>query len=957
MLRSLLVFALLALALPLAVLAAGRPTTPAAEGSRAPARPSLSGPADGARPEAAPVFSWRPVRGAATYEFQLSADSGFRSIVSGGSSETRNTSYTLERSLPDGEYRWRVRAVNAKGDAGRWSGARSLVKRWSARPTLVAPADDASVQYPSTPLVLRWDPVPHAVKYIVTIAADPALASPVLGSVAQPVETSGTALAPPGSLNEGRYWWAVTPVNAVGHRGARSAIDSFEWVWPTGTATRVTDLNPHPAGSDSASERQDPQFSWDRVPGAARYEVEVNASADFAAGSKVCCADRTIGTSLSPVKLFESNVHFWRVRAIDANGKTGQWNEGPAFAKVFDKPPAGTPSVPGLHLRDNQGPLALGSTTTSPVLDWAPAHGASSYVVRVVPYTFGVCDWGASAGSWTSETATTAWTPLTGTGGGSPPVPFAEGVANEGDKLAPGGKYCARVTPRTGTDTTGDRVVSHFTQLGDTGGPAFTYASGTGSSTGLLMAGDGDYLRPLPDDPDERRRMPLFTWKHIAGACGYFVVVARDPSFTTIIDVARTKVPAYAPRRAGTPRTYTDEATRYYWAVVPVNGPSCTSVSTAPQDNSPHVFDKRSDPPLPSGPADGADVIDQPTFRWGAAEGAREYRLQVAHDPAFGSLIDDVVTASTAYTSSSTYPADALLYWRVRANDENGVGLTWSPTRTFRRRLPTPAVGANPDGGEGIPVLSWSPVPGAISYDVNVEEPDGDNLSFNMRSTVFTPVKTYGLGVWQWRVRANFPAGASGTSSGGFSPKRPFARFMNPPTGAHAMRAGGGLVVKWDPSFALAKNYRVEFAETSSFTRMIDSKRVDNAAYAPTLMAGGFQNGGRLYWRVAAVDEGGNTGAWASGRVGLLRRMNVTATGGVARGRRGTVEVRVTDAKGRAVRRARATLRGAGIPRRSARTSKRGVARFRVRPRARGRIVVRVDKRGYRPGSASVTVG
>ena len=33
-----------------------------------------------------------------------------------------------------------------------------------------------------------------------------------------------------------------------------------------------------------------------------------------------------------------------------------------------------TPSVPGLHLRDNQGPLALGSTTTSPVLDWAPAE-------------------------------------------------------------------------------------------------------------------------------------------------------------------------------------------------------------------------------------------------------------------------------------------------------------------------------------------------------------------------------------------------------------------------------------------------------------------------------------------------------------------------------------------------------------------------------------------------------
>ena len=77
-----------------------------------------------------------------------------------------------------------------------------------------------------------------------------------------------------------------------------------------------------------------------------------------------------------------------------------------------------------------------------------------------------------------------------------------------------------------------------------------------------------------------------------------------------------------------------------------------------------------------------------------AGRGARRYRVQVADDPTFGSLLDDVLTDSTAYTSNTSYPADTILYWRVRADDENLIGLTWSSVGTFRRRLPAPALSA-----------------------------------------------------------------------------------------------------------------------------------------------------------------------------------------------------------------------------------------------------------------------
>jgi len=936
-LRSLIVLAALALAVPLTVLAASGPE-PAAKAARALPAPRLSAPEDNDNVPSAPIFTWNAVSRAAKYEFQLSADSGFRSIVTGRTVDTYNKAYTLDRSLPDGDYHWRVRAVNANGDAGRWSAGRSFTKRWSTRPTLLSPIGESVVNYPTDPFLLRWEPVPNAVKYVVTIAADPGLATQVLGTANNPVETVGTALSPEGSLSPGQYWWAVTPVNAVGNRGARSAVGSFIWHWPSSTALQVTDLNSDPRVYD-------PQFSWDRVPGAARYEVEVNSSQDFAAGSKVCCSDKTIGTSLSPTKIFPNNTYYLRVRALDADNESGVWNGGTPFQKTFDPV---EPYVPGLALRDNQGPLITGSATSSPILRWDPVPGAASYDVEVVPFVLGDCNWGASANvSWRVATATTAWTALAS--GGTTPAP-PHSAATEIDKLGDGSTFCARVRARTGTSTNNNRVVSEWSYIGSPSTAAFTYNAPPGpvSTTGVTAA-DGDYL--LPAGGAQTGAMPLFTWKHVTGACGYFIVVATDAEFTTIVDVARTKVPAYAPR----PDTYPDETSSYYWAVVPVVGSSCSGVFSVIDENNPHNFRKDSAPPQPIGPNNGAEVGDQPVFRWSAAEGARDYRLQVAHDPTFLNLIDDVVTASTAYTSSSTYPADALLYWRVRANDENNVGLTWSATQTFRRRLPAPVVGANPDADERIPIFSWNPVPGAVSYDLSIEEPDGDNNVFSdLFSTVAVPTKAYGLGVWQWRVRANFPT-ASGVSPGPFSARRPFTRYMNPPTGARITRDNGGLVLRWDPSFGLAKQYRVEFSETSSYRTPMDGKRVDNAGYAPTMSSSGFQNGGPIYWRVAAMDEGGNVGGWASGRVGLLRKMVVRTNGVLRRGMRSVLEVRVQNAKGRVVRGARVTLRGVGVRARK-RTTKRGIVRFRIRPRARGNVRVRADKRGFRPGAAVVTV-
>ena len=224
-----------------------------------------------------------------------------------------------------------------------------------------------------------------------------------------------------------------------------------------------------------------------------------------------------------------------------------------------------------------------------------------------------------------------------------------------------------------------------------------------------------------------------------------------------------------------------------------------------------------------------------------------------------------------------------------------------------------------------------------------------------VRSSAVTPIRFYGTGVWHWQVRANFPGAGGSTVPGPYSARRAFTRYIGRPTGARSTSTPKRLLVSWDPSRS-AESYRVEFSESNSFSKRIDSVTTENTSYAPRLTQSGFLDGGPIYWRVAAVDEGGNVGGWSSGQVKLLRRMVVHALGFVRRGRRGVVTVSVRDARGRAVRGARVTPRGAGVRSRSRRTGRRGSVKLRLRPRARGQIRFRVDKRGFRPGSATLAV-
>jgi protein-S-isoprenylcysteine O-methyltransferase Ste14 len=1020
-------------------------------------------PAPGAQVALVPSFAWNPVKGAERYEFQIAADAGFNAPVLGTGNDrffTRNTRATLRKTIPNGVYWWRVRASKPSGAPSPWSAGRSIRKAWTARAALQAPSNGSVVSYPLTPLKLLWSSVPGAASYLVTIATDP-----LLGSAVSSYETQATSLTRPGALSSGTYYWGITPLDAQGNKGTPSEVWSFVWFWPSATTPRFADLAAEP-------EVVDPQFSWDPLPGAARYEVEVSSSQDFAPGSRVCCSTQILGSSHSPERVFRDNVYYWRVRAFDPDGNAGIWNEGPQFAKRFDKvPPVAGTSIKSVRMRDNERDpgLDLDASTSQyetdvPVITWTPVTGASSYQVEVAPMGSTDCNWTAAYSHWVVNTSVNAWTPLGSGWNGHKPYPDAAPVANDaGTALIRHMTYCTRVRARSNRDSTGNDVYGDYTYMvngvaSPNPGPSFTWVGFPAGEPCLPVCnagylGAGNYL--LPAHGTLNTRTPYFTWKPLPrprvildntsstgafmvikqkcatlriviredsgnpsndefvvyealgnlwltrevfeypdanlnalasqvnsnsdfvsgrvlaggplmyqtddafeGKMSYFVLVAKDAQFSNIVDYAFTQLPAYSPRGITRPTSYSDETTSYYWVVLPANLCNGDEAVGTPLLGAPRSFEKRSISPTLLAPGNGSTILEQPTFRWTAAEGARRYRLQVSQDPTFGDPIEDVFTDATAYTTSTTYPADTVLYWRVRADDENVIGLTWSVTGTFQRRLPVPALSpSNPTRGDFIPTWTWSSITGAVSYDVAADLPDGTHRNITgLRTAALTPIIMYGTGLFHWKVRANYPKAPFGSVPGPYSATMPFTRTIGEPSGAHADASDRHVLLSWEPKPGV-KGYRVQISARPDFAVNVENITTDNTSYAPVLMHPAYVARKTLYWRVAGVDQGNNVGDYTpTQQIGAARRMRLAVRGRAARNRSTTVIATVRDLSGTRLKGATVRVSGAGMKPRAARTGASGSARLTIRPTRRGKVTFRATKTGYSPAMLTTRV-
>jgi hypothetical protein len=948
-----------------------------APAASAPDVPQLVGPNDGDTVAFLPIFSWDPVAGADKYNFALAADSAFNSVVYQVNG-TKNTRTTPDVTQPNGTYYWRVQAVDVDGNTSGWSETRQIEKLWADSPTLTTPDDGAVISFPDEPLVLRWDPVPGAAKYHVYVAAGDDPFGEQASGDSDPFETQATNAAPALLLASNTYSWAVVPVDARGHEGEHSETRSFVWDWPSTTTTDVQDVVPE-------TELYVPEFTWDPIPGAAKYEIEINSVFDFPAGaSKVCCdsADWPITTTFTPKETLPNNTYYWRVRAINAHGEAGDWNEGPSFVKTFaNYPLLDELGIKNLRMRDTSDPgtdFDLGTPgyqTQLPIIAWDPVPGASSYQVNVGLYDPDIdhCDFGPESGSrWLSSTASTYWTPL----GKSPaPKPFPSGPSASSDNpvLVAGESYCVQVRARSGRVNLSDPVWGDFTQLDDGTGAAFTfggYAAGGACtpSCGAEYIGADDYLLPqrLEDSPVTQTAQPLFIWNPIAGKQSYWVIVAKDPSFTTIVDYAFTRVPAYAVRTRTAPRTYPDETTAYYWVVLPSTSTTGSPAGNIPASGNYADFEKQTIAPTLLGPDNDATFALPPTFSWTSVQGAKKYHLQVATEPTFASTtrLDDITTAGTEFTAQKTYVSSKTLYWRVQAQDENNNGLTWSETRTFEVDLAQPTLDpATPTLGDAsLPVLHWFPVPGAVSYSLRIHEPDDTIPSTytGFPSTAASFEKITGTGLFTWEIRADFPKLTGGTTPGPWSDDADYTHTIKEPTNPVSSAGANRLVLSWDAKTG-TKAYKVQISKREDFNPSFETKTTDNPDWAPTLTNSNYASGGDFWWRVAAIDGDGNVGAFATnpqhftlpamsggGGPSGPKQFKVTFSGRLVKNRARDITVKVRDsATLNAVQGALVRAYGAGVSYTQKTTNSSGVVKMRLKPTQLQKVSFRITKSGY----------
>ena len=660
---------------------------------------------------------------------------------------------------------------------------------------------------------------------------------------------------------------------------------SFAWTWAGTTTPSVSDMV-------SGAEIFDPLFSWVAIPGAASYQIEVNTTPGYAPGSRLMLLN-TNATSLAPRQTLPNNTYYWRVRGVDPQGQAGPWNNGPSFDKTYDQTPAPQGPQNLRVLNTKLQPIADGGKVNEPVLEWNTVPGARAYEVSIS------CNGATQPQVYT--TSNTAWTPFAQTTAGPPPFLDSPNVSiqSDGFTFAVGCDVLVRAFTDNAVDGTtvyGPYATVSFLYGPDVGGePGFdnTPPDCTSSScAGRLTA--GSVVQPATGTTVTKS--PVLCWKPVdmdptsgtvAPSHGYWVSIARDANFTTIVQTAYVPESCYAP-----PVPLVDEATSYYWQVVPVssraNSSSWNSVAAAIGGfpSPPPSFQHASVPPLPLSPIGGASASGPVVFRWAPVpEQVKDYTIEIAQDDSFSTILEQASTDATSYSATTTYPVGATVFWRVRANNNNSQGLAWSATSSFVQTLPVPAITtAQPLSGATFPALSWTPVDGATSYEVQDVWPDASvHVTSGIPSTAVSYTKMTGTGHGTVQVRAVF-----GNVKGAYTPVRDVNHTIAEPAGTKTSLinkpAKLALSISWNTKTNV-KQYKVQFSRTPGFAAPFFEDVTDLASYTPTLTQQDFLDGGVMYWRVAVIDPDGNVGAFSKPKkFTLLARLAVQYSGQQAHG-------------------------------------------------------------------------
>jgi hypothetical protein len=248
----------------------------------------------------------------------------------------------------------------------------------------------------------------------------------------------------------------------------------------------------------------------------------------------------------------------------------------------------------------------------------------------------------------------------------------------------------------------------------------------------------------------QERLLMRFVLPAMAGASAYRGQVARDATFDQVVADLTSPTPELR---------FAELADGDY--VLRVRGIDAKGLEGRDAD---HRFRLKARPeaPLPSAPAPRAVSFgDRADFTWAANNDAQTYRLRLAADPAFKTVLRDL-KGLTALAASIDGLVPGTYHWQlasVRAGDDQG---PWGDVRSFELRPPPPNP-KQPQVGDSAVGFAWDAAPGQ-TFEFQVAR----DLAFTQRvlerkltqPSIDLPLP--GTGRFYVRLRATDPDGFVG---------------------------------------------------------------------------------------------------------------------------------------------------------------------------------------------------
>ncbi|BDV31831.1 fibronectin type III domain-containing protein [Microbacterium terricola] len=861
-------------------------------------------------------FAWAASPGASAYRVEWSADptfpTGAVSMVDtyGLDHVTRSQPNASSPADAPAEIYWRVTAFGtgtSTSTLGEPSGANLVEVGLDSAPETLRPgAEDAveHIAYPD-PTVFSWEPVVGAISYQLEYTSD------TLGggaSVTQAV--AGTQFAPVNPLarvdSSGNVLTWTWRVRAQFYNGTTSASPAVFGTWSPAREFQITwddapsDL--HPA-DEVATVHSDLAFSWDAVPGAAKYRVTFGEAADGVGANRTILNPRTIDvftTTYIPTVQVSDTTRFWQVTPLDYANNLGTPSAVQQYKKKWTtSDQASLPSDPG-----NAAPVSVtGSTSslTAPTtylsdfeLAWQPLPRATFYDLEVRDTYSNV---------YVCRTASTSATILGRYESGLDNSGAGEVLKSVGDCLwdttntlqkgtpiQPGRTYNWRVR---GVDLTGSSTTSitaalpSGAQISNWSETRYVTVSPEDRPVPETVAVDLDLDAFATDNPSSAsgQPAPLMSWSRSgrivdeawANAPAYLVTLYKNPQRTA--EIASVVTTSTTLRLNG---VLADNVTAepYYASVHPVafaitqftggilliggvdneshdsfewhkESHSLTGLSTtALTDGSVRLsWNPQSVTGLQDGGSRGYQVrVFNGSVQQGIAKEV-EYPFFMAQKPAasndasFPSTATDVPLAPGTNYSFDVAPLDA-----------NGNPGPVSKSSTFSVGIATPAVSAPASVAGGSAALTWASVPGALKYSVQYRRVGGTWSSAVVVSQTAATITGLDQGSYEWQVRTHDASNLT-TNVSPWSTTQTFS-VGSAPGGVQLEDATvlplNDRVLYWASTVDGATRFLVQIAEDVAFTAGVKNYETVATSFAiPDALVANKQ----YYWRVKALSE------------------------------------------------------------------------------------------------------